>query len=138
MYFQVGPGGEAKDKSQLIQPRADRVLMVRTGCKASKAREDSNLQRETYVGILGHCIKEGIAYVSPRLRAAYTRSSLSGCGTLGAGWATENILDTRESTRGFLGGPGGLKTVKLLKKRLPLEGVSKNSPNPHYSSPNPI
>lgn len=100
------------------------------------AREDLNLQRETWVGT-EH--KEGVAYVSPRLRAAYTRSSRSGCGTLGAGWATENILDTRESTKGFRGGPGGLKTVKLLKKRLPLGRVSKNPPNPPYTpSPDPI
>lgn len=90
-------------------------------------------------------MKEEIAYVSPRLRAEYTRSSLSGCGTLGAGWATENILDTRESTRGFRGGPGGLKTVKLLKKRLPLERGKQESPKPslpqfqpHSNSLNPI
>lgn len=89
------------------------------------------------MGILGHCRKEGIAYVSPRLRAAYTRSSLSGCGTLGAGWATENILDTRESTRGFRGGPGGLKTVKLLKKRLPLERGQQESPKPSLPQSQP-
>lgn len=95
------------------------------------------MQKETSVESWDICIKEEIAYVSPRLRAEYTRSSLSGCGTLGAGWATENILDTLESTRGFRGGPGGLKTAKLLKKRLPLErDVNKNPPNPHY--PNPI
>lgn len=57
---------------------------------------------------------KGAAYVRPLLSAAYTRSKRSGCGTLGAGWATENILDTRESAGGFRGGPGGLKTWKLL------------------------
>lgn len=90
--------------------------MVGKGCIAG---EDSDLQKLRWNP--GTLHKEGVAYVNPRLRAAYTRSSRSGCGTLGAGWATENILDTRESTRGFRGGPGGLKTVKLLKKRLPLK-----------------
>ena len=60
----------------------------------------------------------------------YTRSSRSGCGTLGAGCATENILDTRESAGGFRGGPGGLKAGKLLKKRLYSERYKKESPKP--------
>lgn len=71
---------------------------------------------------------EGVAYVRPRLSAAYTRSSRSGCGTLGAGCATENILDTRESVGGFRGGPGGLKAGKLLKKRLHSGRGKKESP----------
>lgn len=73
---------------------------------------------------------EGIAYVRPCLSAAYTRSSRSGCGTLGVGCATENILDTRESAWGFRGGPGGLKAGKLLRKRLHSERGRKESPKP--------
>lgn len=46
--------------------------------------EDSNLHRGTWWNP-GTLYKEGVAYVSPRLRAAYTRSNRSGCGTLGAG-----------------------------------------------------
>lgn len=74
--------------------------------------------------------REGVAYVRPRLSAAYTRSSRSGCGTLGAGCATANILDTRESAGAFRGGPGGLKAGKLLKKRLHSERARKESPKP--------
>lgn len=74
--------------------------------------------------------REGVAYVRPRLSAAYTRSSRSGCGTLGAGCATANILDTRESAGAFRGGPGGLKAGKLLKKRLRSERARKESPKP--------
>lgn len=66
----------------------------------------------------------------PRLRAEYTRSSRSGCGTLGAECATANILDTRESAGGFRGGPGGLKAGKLLKNRLHSERGKKESPKP--------
>lgn len=74
--------------------------------------------------------RERVAYVRPRLSAAYTRSSRSGCGTLGAGCATANILDTRESAGAFRGGPGGLKAGKLLKKRRHSERVKKESPKP--------
>lgn len=68
----------------------------------------------------------------------YTRSRRSGCGTLGAGCATENILDTRESAGGFLGGPGGLKAGKLLKKRLHSERGKKSSPTPSLAHSNPV
>lgn len=67
----------------------------------------------------------------------YTRSRRSGCGTLGAGCATENILDTRESAGGFRGGPGGLKAGKLLKKRLHSERGKKSSPTPSLAHSNP-
>lgn len=80
---------------------------------------------------------EGIAYVRPRLSAVYTRSSRSGCGTLGAGCATENILDTRDSAGGFREGPGGLKAGKLLKKRLYSERSKKASPKPSFAHPAP-
>lgn len=81
----------------------------------------------------------GVAYVRPRLSAAYTRSSRSGCGTLGAGCATENILDTRESAGGFRGGPVGLKAGKLLKKRLYSDRGKKESPKPSlHPSSNPV
>ena len=72
------------------------------------------------------------------MSAVYTRSRRSGCGTLGAGCATENILDTRESAGGFRGGPGGLKAGKLLKKRLYSERGKKFSPTPSLAHSNPV
>lgn len=70
------------------------------------------------------------SYVKPCLSAAYTRSKRSGCGSLGVGCATENILDMRESAGVFRGGPGGLKAGKLLEKGQRSEEATQGSPRP--------
>lgn len=57
---------------------------------------------------------------------------------MGAGCATENILDTRESAGGFRGGPGGLKDGKLLKKRLHSGSGKKSFPKPSLAHSNPV